>query len=82
MSILINLLQVLFIFIAYLRPIEEFRHTPIVPIPEKDIKEYQKKIEDKNRVGIFFEVKKQTVYYYCKITYNLSRCWSVLNILI
>jgi len=47
-----------------LRPIEEFRHTPVVPIPEKEIKEYKKKIEDKNRMGVYFEVKKQTLYYY------------------
>lgn len=51
-------------FKADLRPIEEFRHTPIVPISEKEIREYQKKIEDKRRTGVYFEVKKQTVYYY------------------
>ena len=47
-----------------MRPIEEFRHTPVVPIAEKEIKEYKKKIEDKNRMGVYFEVKKQTLYYY------------------
>lgn len=50
-----------------LRPIEEFRYTPIVPIPEKDIKDYQNKIEDKKRIGVYFEIKKQTVYYYCNL---------------
>ena len=35
-----------------------------MPISEKDIKDYQKKIEEKNRLGIYFEVKKQTLYYY------------------
>lgn len=47
-----------------LRPVEEFRHTPVVPISTKDLKAYKKKIEDKNRMGVFFEVKKQTLYYY------------------
>ncbi len=47
-----------------LKPVEEFRHTPVIPIPEKDIKEYKKKIEEKNRMGVYLEVKKQTVYYY------------------
>ncbi len=28
------------------------------------MKEYRKKIEDKNRMGVYFEVKKQTLYYY------------------
>lgn len=51
-------------FIADLRPIEDFRHTPIVPIEEKEMKIFKKKIEDKNRVGVYFEVKKQTLYYY------------------
>jgi hypothetical protein len=47
-----------------LRPVEEFRHTPVVPLSEKDLKNYKKKIEEKNRVGVYFEIKKQTVYYY------------------
>jgi hypothetical protein len=51
-------------FIADLRPIEDFRHTPIVPVSEKEINEYRKKVEDKRRVGIYFEIKKQTLYYY------------------
>jgi hypothetical protein len=51
-------------FIANLRPIEEFRHTPVVPISEKDLSNYKKKIEEKNRKGIYFEVKKQTLIYY------------------
>lgn len=47
-----------------LRPIEEFRHTPVVPIPEKEIKAFKKKIEEKRRLGVYFEIKKQTLYYY------------------
>ncbi len=57
-------LQVKLIKLLDLRPIEEFRHTPVIPISEKDLKDYKKKIEDKNRMGVFFEVKKQTLYYY------------------
>jgi hypothetical protein len=53
-----------------LRPIEEFRHTPIVPISEKEIREYQKKVEEKRRTGVYFEVKKQTVYYYGSFNTN------------
>jgi hypothetical protein len=51
-------------FIADLRPIEEFRHTPVVPISETDLKSYKNKIEEKNRIGVYFEIKKQTLYYY------------------
>jgi len=45
-------------FIANLRPEEEFRHTPVIPISEKDLAEYKKKIEEANRKGYYFEVKK------------------------
>ena len=68
MFIQINLQPVKKILINYykidLRPIEEFRHTPVVPISEKDLKEYKKKIEEKSRMGVYFEIKKQTLYYY------------------
>ena len=47
-----------------LRPIEEFRHTPVVPISEKDLSNYKKKIQEKNRKGVYFEIKKQTLIYY------------------
>jgi hypothetical protein len=56
--------NILFVIKIELRPVEEFRHTPVVAIPEEDIKKYKKKIEDKNRMGVYFEVKKQTLYYY------------------
>jgi hypothetical protein len=51
-------------FIANLRPVDEFRHTPLIPIPEKDLRELQKKIDARNRKGYFVEIKKQTLYYY------------------
>jgi hypothetical protein len=51
-------------FIANLRPIEEFRHTPVIPINDKDINAHRKKIEERNRKGVYFEVKKQTLIYY------------------
>lgn len=51
-------------FIANLRPVEEFRHTPIIPISEKDLKELEKKKDARNRKGYFVEIKKDTIYYY------------------
>ena len=50
-----------------LRPIEEFRHTPIIPISEKDLAETRRKMEQKNRKGYFVEIKKDTIYFYGKI---------------
>lgn len=47
-----------------LRPVEEFRHTPIVPISEKDLIKHQESIAQKNRQGYYVEVKKDTIYFY------------------
>lgn len=51
-------------FLANLRPVEDFRFTPIIPISEKDLKENQRKIDEKNRKGYYVEIKKDTIYFY------------------
>ena len=51
-------------FLANLRPIEDFRHTPIIPISEKDILDNKRKIEERNRKGYYVEIKKDTIYFY------------------
>ena len=43
---------------------EEFRHTPIIPISEKELAIHQKKIDDRNRKGYYVEIKKDTIYFY------------------
>jgi len=59
-------------FITNLRPIDDFRHTPIIPISEKDILENKKKIEDRNRRGYYVEIKKDTLYFYTIALISLS----------
>lgn len=51
-------------FEANLRPVEEFRFTPISPIPEKDIIEHKKKIEEYKRKQEFFEIDKRKLFFY------------------
>jgi hypothetical protein len=51
-------------FLPNLRPVEDFRHTPIIPISERDILENKKKIEERNRKGYYVEIKKDTIYFY------------------
>jgi hypothetical protein len=51
-------------FMPNLRPVEEFRHTPIVPISEKELEDYKQKIAAANRKGYYVEIKKDTIYYY------------------
>ena len=51
-------------FLPNLRPVEDFRHTPIIPISEKDILENKRKIEERNRKGYYVEIKKETIYFY------------------
>ena len=51
-------------FLPNLRPVDEFRNMPIIPISEKDILENKKKIEERNRQGYYVEIKKDTIYFY------------------
>lgn len=47
-----------------LRPVEDFRHTAVIPISEKDLIEHRKKIDEKNRKGYYVEIRKDTIYFY------------------
>ena len=51
-------------FLPNLRPVEDFRNTPLIPISEKDIQENKRKIEERNRKGYYVEIKKDTIYFY------------------
>ena len=51
-------------FIPNLIPVEDFRHTPIIPISEKELAEHKRKIEEANRKGWYLEIKKDTLYYW------------------
>ena len=56
-----------------MRPVDEFRHTPIIPISEKDLMENQRKIEERNRKGYYVEIKKDTIYFYSIAFLTLGR---------
>ena len=47
-----------------MRPVEEFRHTPIIPISEKDLLKHKQTIDERNRKGYYVEIKKDTIYFY------------------
>eukprot|EP00354_Favella_ehrenbergii_P000572 CAMPEP_0170454270 /NCGR_PEP_ID=MMETSP0123-20130129/2583_1 /TAXON_ID=182087 /ORGANISM="Favella ehrenbergii, Strain Fehren 1" /LENGTH=182 /DNA_ID=CAMNT_0010716937 /DNA_START=401 /DNA_END=949 /DNA_ORIENTATION=+ len=51
-------------FLPNLRPVEEFRHTPIIPISEKDLFKYKQDVEERNRKGYYVEIRKDTIYFY------------------
>lgn len=51
-------------FLPNLRPVEEFRHTPIIPISEKDLFNYKQDVEQRNRKGYYVEIRKDTIYFY------------------
>ncbi len=57
-----------------LRPVDEFRHTPIIPISEKDLADHKKKVDEANRKGYYVEIKKDTIYFYCNFDYPLNLC--------
>ena len=43
---------------------EEFRHTPIIPISERDLAKYKQEVEQRNRKGYYVEIRKDTIYFY------------------
>ena len=47
-----------------LRPVEEFRHTPLIPISDRDLSKYRQDVEAKNRKGYYVEIRKDTIYFY------------------
>ncbi len=51
-------------FLPNLRPVDDFRHTPVIPISEKDLAEHRRKVEEANRKGYYVEIKKDTIYFY------------------
>jgi len=59
-------------FLPNLRPVDDFRHTPLIPISERDILEHKRKIEERNRKGYYVEIKKETIYFYTIATISLS----------
>jgi len=51
-------------FLPNLRPVEEFRHTPLIPISDTMMKKYRDEVEQRNRKGYYVEIKKDTIYFY------------------
>ena len=47
-----------------MRPVEDFRHTPIIPVTDKDLADYKKSVDERNRKGYYVEIKKDTLYFY------------------
>jgi hypothetical protein len=47
-----------------LRPVEDFRHTPLIPVSDKEMKKYKDEVEQRNRKGYYVEIKKDTIYFY------------------
>jgi len=59
-------------FLPNLRPVEEFRNTPIIPISEKELFKYKQDVEQKNRKGYYVEIRKDTIYFYTIATLTLG----------
>lgn len=45
-----------------LRPVEEFRHTPLIPISDKMMREWNEKVQAYHRKGMYLEITKEQVY--------------------
>lgn len=52
-------------FIRNLRPIEDFRHTPVIPVSDAEIKRWKDRMAEYHKNVFFFEIKKETIFNYC-----------------
>ena len=43
---------------------EDFRHTPVIPISDKELRKHKQLIAEKNRKGYYVEIRKDTIYFY------------------
>jgi len=43
-----------------LRPIEEFRNTPLIPISDQMMQQHKERVEKYHRSGVYFEIKKES----------------------
>lgn len=64
-----------------MRPVEEFRNTPVIPISEKELADHRKKVEESNRKGYYVEIKKDTIYFYGKLIIPFGYIWLVISII-
>lgn len=44
-----------------MRPIEEFRNTPLIPISDRQMQDYKDRVEKFHRKGVFLEVRKDSL---------------------
>ena len=51
-------------FLPDLRPIEEFRHTPLIPVSDRLLKEFSDKIDRHHRSALYFEVGADSIAQY------------------
>jgi hypothetical protein len=49
-------------FLPNLRPIEEFRNTPLIPISDRQMSDFKGRLDAYHRRGFYFEVKRETIY--------------------
>ena len=54
-------------FLQNLRPLEDFRNTPLIPISDRQVREHKEMLERYHRGAFMFEIKKETILNYSKI---------------
>ncbi len=54
-------------FLQNLRPIEEFRNTPLIPVSDRLMKEHKEMLERYHRSAFMFEIKRETIANYCNL---------------
>lgn len=67
-------------FLEHIRPIEEFRHTPLVPISDRQMEEFEEKKRKLNQDALYFNVsfeKFSSVFLFCSTGLVIGYFFSV-----
>ena len=66
-------------FLTDLRPLEDFRHTPLIPISDKEKKAFQDRLDKHHRSALYFEISPETIFQYLFIGIAGFIAYKLLN---
>jgi|JI6StandDraft_1071083.scaffolds.fasta_scaffold88630_2 hypothetical protein len=62
-----------------LRPIEEFRHTPLIPISESAMRNYKEMLQEYHRRAFVLEIKKESIINFGLVLVASSICFYLIR---
>lgn len=66
-------------FLVDLKPVEEFRHTPIIPISDKAMKQFQEALNKHHRSALYLELGVESIIQYAFMIFALYVGYRLIN---